>query len=277
METDASEETLDTEEHKYQLKRSKGGSCVVTGKSTPPKKKKHFGSVPKKDGYLLLHRSKKVLGSWKQVYVVIGGTKIQISRNKGCGKSLAEMDVIFCSAKLVQTKKNYAFEIHTPQKTYLLATENGPEMVEWITTITEAQSNLMGTHLNYDGIASSESDDEDNEQQKHIADLLSINDTCADCKTPNPLWASINLGVFICIDCSGCHRKLGTHISQVRSVTMDKWETSVIDFMKGVGNCESNAYWEKNIPDGIQRLQPKDKPEKREKWIQAKYVLKEFC
>jgi hypothetical protein len=36
-----------------------------------------------------------------------------------------------------------------------------------------------------------------------------------------PVWMSVNIGCFICLECSGAHRRLGTHISQVRSVTLD--------------------------------------------------------
>lgn len=39
----------------------------------------------------------------------------------------------------------------------------------------------------------------------------------------DPTWASANLGIFLCLNCSGCHRSLGVHISQVRSITMDAW------------------------------------------------------
>lgn len=30
----------------------------------------------------------------------------------------------------------------------------------------------------------------------------------------DPRWASWNLGIFVCIRCSGTHRSLGTHISK---------------------------------------------------------------
>lgn len=41
------------------------------------------------------------------------------------------------------------------------------------------------------------------------------NDECAECNAPDPDWASLNLGVLMCIECSGVHRNLGVHISKV--------------------------------------------------------------
>ena len=42
------------------------------------------------------------------------------------------------------------------------------------------------------------------------------NDLCAECSAPEPDWASLNLGILLCIECSGVHRNLGVHISKVR-------------------------------------------------------------
>ena len=57
------------------------------------------------------------------------------------------------------------------------------------------------------------------------------NDTCADCPTPNPDWASVNHGCMVCLNCSGTHRSIGVHLSFVRSVFMDKWAAEEIDLM----------------------------------------------
>lgn len=44
----------------------------------------------------------------------------------------------------------------------------------------------------------------------------------------DPDWASLNLGEVICIECSGIHRNLGTHMSRVRSLELDEWPCVVL-------------------------------------------------
>lgn len=53
--------------------------------------------------------------------------------------------------------------------------------------------------------------------EQPIATLRRVcgNDRCADCGAAEPDWASLNLGVLVCIECSGVHRNLGVHISKV--------------------------------------------------------------
>ena len=41
-----------------------------------------------------------------------------------------------------------------------------------------------------------------------------------------PTWLSTNLGVLICIECSGIHREMGVHYSRIQSLDLDLLGTS---------------------------------------------------
>ena len=88
-----------------------------------------------------------------------------------------------------------------------------------------------------------------NYQQKFLTNLLKKpeNKLCADCKSPNPNWASLNLGIFICIKCCGCHRQLGTHISKIKSIDLDIWPEEYLEYFQYINNKIANDYWEFNI------------------------------
>lgn len=48
----------------------------------------------------------------------------------------------------------------------------------------------------------------------------------------DPEWASYNIGVFLCQDCAGIHRSMGTHISKIKSIKLDNWEDSQLEVRK---------------------------------------------
>ncbi|XP_065357616.1 centaurin-gamma-1A isoform X1 [Calliphora vicina] len=101
------------------------------------------------------------------------------------------------------------------------------------------------------------------------------NGYCVDCDAPNPEWASLNLGVLMCIECSGIHRNLGSHISKVRSLGLDDWPAGHLSVMLAIGNSLANSVWESNTR---QRTKPKPNSSREEKeaWIRSKYEAKEF-
>ncbi|BGP36320.1 ADP-ribosylation factor GTPase-activating protein gcs1 [Rhodotorula kratochvilovae] len=72
------------------------------------------------------------------------------------------------------------------------------------------------------------------------------NKACVECNVPHPQWCSLSLGVSLCLACSGTHRSLGSHLSFVRSLTMDKWTPAQIDRMKAGGNAKCKEFFEAN-------------------------------
>ncbi|KAJ4267764.1 Protein gts1 [Fusarium torreyae] len=98
------------------------------------------------------------------------------------------------------------------------------------------------------------------------------NDMCADCHARNPAWASWSLGVFLCMRCAAIHRKLGTHISKVKSLSMDSWSNEQVDNMRKVGNVTSNNIYN---PEHRRPPVPVDADEAdsaMERFIRQKYM-----
>ncbi|KAI1757850.1 hypothetical protein F4782DRAFT_280 [Xylaria castorea] len=113
------------------------------------------------------------------------------------------------------------------------------------------------------------------QNQQTIKSLLKLepNKVCADCKrNKHPRWASWNLGIFICIRCSGIHRGMGTHISRVKSVDLDSWTDEQLQSVLSWGNARANKYWESKLAAGHVPSEAKI-----ENFIRTKYELKRWA
>ncbi|TDZ26745.1 UBA domain-containing protein 3 [Colletotrichum orbiculare MAFF 240422] len=112
-----------------------------------------------------------------------------------------------------------------------------------------------------------------NEKVLHdLVQTVAGNNFCADCQARNPAWASWSLGVFLCMRCAAIHRKLGTHISKVKSLSMDSWSNEQVENMKKVGNVRSNQIYN---PDNKKPPVPVDADEAdsaMERFIRSKYM-----
>ncbi|KAK8537380.1 hypothetical protein V6N13_042309 [Hibiscus sabdariffa] len=207
------------------------------------------------------------------------------------------------------TDLRLCFRIISPLKTYTLQAENGADRMDWVNKITAVITSLFNYRIrqqlvennDYTRRASSNARspkslpslgiDQIGNRTDPISTVLreiSGNDVCAECNAPEPDWASLNLGILLCIECSGVHRNLGVHISKVRSLTLDVkvWESSIVELFRSLGNAYCNYVWEGSLLQneradesnalGTSITKPcaKDPISHREKYINAKYVEK---
>ncbi|KAF8692914.1 hypothetical protein HU200_039272 [Digitaria exilis] len=202
----------------------------------------------------------------------------------------------------------FCFRIISPMKTFTLQAESGADQKDWIQKITGVIASLLNSpfpqQMSYSNIAtesnrSTSSVDslsiEDNKSSEGHDDIFNLlrnipgNDSCAECRSPDPDWASLNLGILMCIECSGAHRNLGVHISKVRSLRLDVkvWEPVIMDLFHALGNDYANSIWEALLPKEdqgmdesngailfIEKPKPSDAFSIKERYIQTKYVDK---
>lgn len=217
----------------------------------------------------------KILPRWQRRWSVLRDGVLNMYKTIDTnGRCTTTFDLHFCSPRVLEQtqKRRYCFSIITPRKSYVLSAEvrrrcvchtrththsqNSDEMMDWITTLQRAQAHAMNTLLAYSLDVASAVQDPQFRANKRLQELVKQpgNDTCADCSTPNPLWTSANLGVFLCITCSGVHRKMGVHISQVRSVTLDRWTEDAVRIMENIGNVRANQAWEARIAPPYRKI-----------------------
>ncbi|XP_020094054.1 ADP-ribosylation factor GTPase-activating protein AGD4-like isoform X2 [Ananas comosus] len=230
--------------------------------------------------------------------------------NLGCHTVNLQTSTIKIDAE--QSDLRFCFRIISPVKTYTLQAENRADQMDWVEKITGVIASLLNSAFSQQisfgnseaqNLNSANGNDPDSlwladgtnakGHDKVSQTLRSIpgNDICAECSTPEPDWASLNLGILVCIECSGVHRNLGVHISKVRSLTLDVkvWEPAIIDLFHALGNSFCNSVWEglllnqdESMDESekailfMEKPNPNDSFSTKEKFIQSKYVDKNF-
>lgn len=136
-----------------------------------------------------------------------------------------------------------------------------------------------GFEAQQNGDDHSETSDTDPANAREMLEYLlnqPANKFCADCGTPDPKWAALPFGAFICIKCSGTHRSLGVHISKVISVNLDEWTDEEVNCLaESGGNSVVNTRYEAFLPENKKPKQDCS-TEERNDFIRKKYQFQQF-
>jgi ADP-ribosylation factor GTPase-activating protein 2/3 len=72
---------------------------------------------------------------------------------------------------------------------------------------------------------------------------MPMNRMCFDCNNKLPTWTTIPFGVYLCINCSASHRRMGVHITFVKSSDLDRWTKNQFLMMVAGGNQRAHSYF----------------------------------
>lgn len=234
-------------------------------------------------------------------------------RDQGNVERVKVCDVVLCTVREIPPDDNptsrFCFQLVTPSEKPLTLQAQGPgEYRVWVDGIRETMenrlvhgdphSNELGTGTG--GMSSSQRSFPDlsptefregkkspvpptgyrpaSKKSPFVEKIMTLNPCCADCGMDSPEWASLNLGVLICIECSAVHRSLGVHVSKVRSLMLDSLSEAEALVLLALGNDRVNPILEEGLAEQTGWKQPSDTADRktRETWIRSKYLWKGF-
>eukprot|EP01114_Cavostelium_apophysatum_P020833 TRINITY_DN7092_c0_g1_i1.p1 TRINITY_DN7092_c0_g1~~TRINITY_DN7092_c0_g1_i1.p1 ORF type:complete len:501 (+),score=147.87 TRINITY_DN7092_c0_g1_i1:123-1625(+) len=162
-------------------------------------------------GYLF-KRSSNMRKDWKRRFFVIQDGMVRYYKHGKDPTPITAINLLLCTVKVkYDIDRRFCFEIISPGKTYILQAEDQEKMNTWIAVIQNGISDSLNQQeLVSKGYSSTLSAAKKEAQLKIWNDIREHNvhnTVCVDCGTEDPDWASINLGILVCIDCSGIHRQ----------------------------------------------------------------------
>uniref|UniRef100_A0A671N7N2 Arf-GAP with coiled-coil, ANK repeat and PH domain-containing protein n=1 Tax=Sinocyclocheilus anshuiensis TaxID=1608454 RepID=A0A671N7N2_9TELE len=246
------------------------------------------------EGYLF-KRASNAFKTWNRRWFSIQNSQLVYQKRLKDALTVVVEDLRLCSVKPCEDiERRFCFEVVSPTKSCMLQAESEKLRQAWIQAVQasiasayrEISENYYIERLDRTASPSTSSIDSASEPRERIVKGESIlqrvqslpgNEICCDCGQADPRWASINLGILLCIECSGIHRSLGVHCSKVRSLTLDTWEPELMKLMCEIGNTVINQIYEGACEE--QRLKkpgPSSSRQEKEAWIKAKYVERKF-
>ncbi|XP_008936188.1 PREDICTED: arf-GAP with coiled-coil, ANK repeat and PH domain-containing protein 2, partial [Merops nubicus] len=244
------------------------------------------------EGYLF-KRASNAFKTWNRRWFSIQNNQLVYQKKFKDNPTVVVEDLRLCTVKHCEDiERRFCFEVVSPTKSCMLQADSEKLRQAWIKAV---QTSIATAYR--------EKGDESEKQEKKSSpstgslesgsetkekllkgesalqrvQCIAGNAACCDCGLADPRWASINLGITLCIECSGIHRSLGVHFSKVRSLTLDSWEPELLKLMCELGNDVINRIYEAKLEKvGVKKPQPGSQRQEKEAYIRAKYVERKF-
>uniref|UniRef100_A0A8C8AR44 Arf-GAP with coiled-coil, ANK repeat and PH domain-containing protein n=1 Tax=Otus sunia TaxID=257818 RepID=A0A8C8AR44_9STRI len=244
------------------------------------------------EGYLF-KRASNAFKTWNRRWFSIQNNQLVYQKKFKDNPTVVVEDLRLCTVKHCEDiERRFCFEVVSPTKSCMLQADSEKLRQAWI----KAVQTSIATAYREKG---DESEKQEKKSSPSTGSLESGSETkekllkgesalqrvqcipgnaaCCDCGLADPRWASINLGITLCIECSGIHRSLGVHFSKVRSLTLDSWEPELLKLMCELGNDVINRIYEAKLEKvGVKKPQLGSQRQEKEAYIRAKYVERKF-
>eukprot|EP00070_Physeter_catodon_P020576 XP_023981503.1 arf-GAP with coiled-coil, ANK repeat and PH domain-containing protein 3 isoform X2 [Physeter catodon] len=246
------------------------------------------------EGYLF-KRASNAFKTWNRRWFSIQNSQLVYQKKLKDVLTVVVDDLRLCSVKPCEDiERRFCFEVVSPTKSCMLQADSEKLRQAWVQAVQasiasayrESPDSCYSERLDRTASPSTSSIDSATDARERSVKGESVlqrmqhvagNSQCGDCGRPDPRWASINLGVLLCIECSGIHRSLGVHCSKVRSLTLDSWEPELLKLMCELGNSTMNRIYEAQCEGPGGRKPTASSPRQdKEAWIKDKYVEKKF-
>ncbi|EDL15053.1 centaurin, beta 5, isoform CRA_b, partial [Mus musculus] len=246
------------------------------------------------EGYLF-KRASNAFKTWNRRWFSIQNSQLVYQKKLKDALTVVVDDLRLCSVKPCEDiERRFCFEVVSPTKSCMLQADSEKLRQAWVQAVQasiasayrESPDSCYSERLDRTASPSTSSIDSTTDSRERGVKGESVlqrvqsvagNSQCGDCGQPDPRWASINLGVLLCIECSGIHRSLGVHCSKVRSLTLDSWEPELLKLMCELGNSTVNQIYEAQCEGpGVRKPTASSSRQDKEAWIKDKYVEKKF-
>nr|XP_021336993.1 uncharacterized protein LOC100004931 isoform X2 [Danio rerio] len=234
-------------------------------------------------GYLF-KRSRKKNKTWKRCWFSTENNQLIYLKSHKEQPVVLFDDLRLCAVKSLDViDRRFCFELLSVQKCCVLQADSEELKSAWMNAVQGCidmayrdQVTDQNTQVKESSAPVSIPDPPSHPPALGVALSGRGNQHCCDCGEAEPRWASVNLGITMCIECSGIHRSLGVHLSKVRSLTLDSWEPEQLKLLCVLGNEVINGIYEREAADGLQKPSAGSPRQDKEQWIRSKYVEKRF-